>query len=278
MSLLHTGEQTLKNKIEGHEGIPVNQQRLIFAGMQLEDGRMLSEYQIKSGATLHLILRLRGGMFHRSSGRDGFARVAIKEGDVTAPHTVALCINDLKTLSLPHTTDVGGILLQSPESVKASTIYTIGDAGASVRLLVKSRTGNTIQARIGDYIRIRAVKLDFVPAFPSRYSGYKERGLTATKLTTIQVNPIDHSDTLLLREWFAVMHPDLLHDGKLESDAADGGQEAASCSGSDEKFSAGVSAVGVASIAASGSAVSASDPTSKVDGVATGVAGHGQCE
>ena len=77
--------EEVKMKIQDIEGFPPDQQRFIFAGRQLEDEQTLADYNIPKDGLINMYLRLRGGMYHFTSGRQGFhnlpknAAIAIKK-------------------------------------------------------------------------------------------------------------------------------------------------------------------------------------------------------
>jgi hypothetical protein len=75
--------ESVKELIEKEEGIPPDQQRFIFAGKQLE-----------KVSTMHLVLRLRGGMYHFTSGRQGFGNLPY-DGAEAVKNVLAYKRNDM---------------------------------------------------------------------------------------------------------------------------------------------------------------------------------------
>jgi ubiquitin len=65
----------LKVLIEKQDQTPFDQQRLVYNGKQLEDERTLDYYNITQDTVVHIILRIRGGMFHETSARKDFGLV-----------------------------------------------------------------------------------------------------------------------------------------------------------------------------------------------------------
>ena len=110
----------LKGLVQQHEGIPIDQQRLIYAGPQLEDERTLGKYDIGFGATVHLILRLRGGMFTQTSGRQDFQRLRCDNANPVQNILACKC-KETKDISLMSSGDLQNFVLQLQTAL--STLY-----------------------------------------------------------------------------------------------------------------------------------------------------------
>jgi len=87
----------VKQKVQHQEGIPPDQQRIIYAGRQLEDKSTLADSRVENESTVHLVLRLRAGMFHTSSGRAGYNKLTLR--------TSTSLQNVLALIALPHISD-----------------------------------------------------------------------------------------------------------------------------------------------------------------------------
>ncbi|CAF4529620.1 unnamed protein product, partial [Didymodactylos carnosus] len=66
----------VKELLEKKEGIPVDQQRLMFAGQEVEDDRTLADYDIWNASLMYMVVRLRGEMYHFTGGRQNFNNLA----------------------------------------------------------------------------------------------------------------------------------------------------------------------------------------------------------
>jgi hypothetical protein len=116
---------TLKALVQDKSGLSVDQQRLIFNNNSLKDEGIIGDYNIKNKSTIHMVLRLCGGMYHFTSGRQDFNSLSY-DGAKAIQNVFAFEFKNINQLSLLSSAELQNSVLQA-QDVLSNLYNTIKD-------------------------------------------------------------------------------------------------------------------------------------------------------